>query len=336
MPFLRKVVVLGVAAVVVAGATSPAGAKPPAAEPVVTNLVTFAAPGCEGTCGSGSAVGPDHALYVTDGKAGSVLRIDPRTGAVSTFATGLPPQIAAVGLGGAIDVEFIGRTAYVLVTLVGTFFGQPADVVSGIYRVNRDGTVSPIADIGAWSIAHPPATDFFVASGLQYAMQKYRNGFLVTDGHHNRVLRVTLDGVITEFRTFANVAPTGLDIRGSKVYVSQAGPVPHVPETGKVVSFRASGGVQEVASGAPLLVDVEFGRGNRMYALSQGLWTLPNVPENAGAPASPDSGALLRVGRDGSLTLVAEELDRPTSVEFIGSTAFVVTLTGTVVRIDNA
>ena len=43
-----------------------------------------------GGCGSGSTIGPDGALYVTDGKAGRVLRVDPRSGAVTTFATGLP------------------------------------------------------------------------------------------------------------------------------------------------------------------------------------------------------------------------------------------------------
>jgi hypothetical protein len=32
---------------------------------------------------------------------------------------------------------------------------------------------------------------------------------------------------------------------------------------------------------------------------------------------------------------VVEGLDRPTSLEFIGDTAFVVTLTGKVIRIDN-
>ena len=30
----------------------------------------------------------------------------------------------------------------------------------------------------------------------------YRAGFLVTDGHHNRVLHVSLDGEVTEFATF--------------------------------------------------------------------------------------------------------------------------------------
>ena len=46
-----------------------ASAAKPATWPVVRELATFAAPGCVGGCGSGSTVGPDGALYVTDGKA---------------------------------------------------------------------------------------------------------------------------------------------------------------------------------------------------------------------------------------------------------------------------
>jgi hypothetical protein len=53
--------------------------------------------------------------------------------------------------------------------------------------------------------------------------------------------------------------------------MAEAGPVPHDPAEGKVVSFEPkSPSATEVASGAPLLVDVEFGRARDLYALSQG------------------------------------------------------------------
>ncbi len=301
--------------------------------PVVRELATFAAAGCEGSCGSGSTVGPDGALYVTDGIGGRVVRIDPRTGRMTTFASGLPLQVA--GLGGAIDVAFLGHTAYVLVTLVGPFFGQP-DVVDGIYRVNKDGSLAVIADIGAWSTLNPPTTDYFVASGLQYAMQPYGDGFLVTDGHHNRVLKVKLDGKIEELMAFDDIVPTGLEVSGHRVYMGEAGPVPHRPETGRVVAFSSrSSNAREVASGASLIVDVEFGPRHQLYALSQGLWDLPNDPANAGAPASPNTGELVRVEPDGTFTTVVGDLDRPTSVEFIDEAAYVITLTGKVIKIDH-
>jgi hypothetical protein len=113
-----------------------------------------------------------------------------------------------------------------------------SDVV-GLYRVDGPDRFTVVADLGAFSIANPPATDFFVPSGVQYALQASGGRLLVTDGHHNRVLRVTRDGQISELRAFGNIVPTGLEVRGQTIYMAQAGPVPHLPEDGKVVAFPA-------------------------------------------------------------------------------------------------
>lgn len=291
----------------------------PAAAASKTRLVT----GLAG--GSGSTVGPDGALYVTEGLAGRVSRVDPQTGAVTTFASGLPPSI--VGIGGAMDVVFRGGTAYVLVTLVAEDVGG-SDVV-GIYRVDDPTHFTVIADIGAFAVAHPPTTDFFIPTGVQYAIEDVRNAFLVTDGHHNRIYRVTLDGTVTERITFGNIVPTGLEFRDGKVYVSRAGPVPHLPRNGRILKFRAAGDtVTEVARGGRLLVDVEWGAG-RLWALAQGHFTPGGEP---GSPADPNTGRLLRVTGDG-FDAVAFHLDRPTSLEIIGRFAYVVTLGGEIWKI---
>lgn len=322
-------VMLTVATIGAASFPSSASAQP-ATGPTARELTTFAAPNCGGGCGSGSTIGPDGALYVTDGPGGRVLRVDPGTGATTTFASGLPPAIADVGIGGAMDVAFVGHSAYVLVTLVGPSFGQP-DIVNGVYRIEKDGRATAIADIGAWSIAHPPATDFFVPSGVQYALQKFRGGLLVSDGHHNRVLRVSRHGHIRQIAAFGNIVPTGLAVHGGHtILMGQAGPIPHLPENGKVVRFTKRSPAMDVARGASLIVDVEFGPYRELYAVSQGVWDLPPTPENEGKPASSDTGRLLRVKRDGTFTAVVEGLDRPTSLEFIDDAAFVVTLTGKV------
>ena len=277
--------------------------------------------------GLGSTVGPGHKLYVAEPLEGRIARVDPETGAVTTFASGLPKQNPAIGLGGVMDVAFVGGTAYALVTLVGPDVG--GSDVAGIYRVDGPHTFTVVADIGAWATAHPPATDFFVPSGVQYAMQRYRGGFLVTDGHHNRVLRVGLDGSISEFRTFGDIVPTGLALRHGQVYMAEAGPIPHLPANGKIVSFGATSPVKEVAAGGPLMVDVEFGRGHSLYGLAQGHWS----DTDPGTPADPDTGQLLLANCDGTFTLVADKLDRPTSLELIGDDAYVVTLDGEVWKI---
>src|SRR5262245_29089989 len=277
---------------------------------------------------SGSTIGPGGALYVTEGAAGKISRVDPRTGQVTTFASGLPPSI--VGIGGAIDVAFIGATAYALVTLVGPDVG--GNSIVGIYRVDGPTSFTVIADIGAFAVNNPPSTSFFVPTGVQFSLESYRGGFLVADGHHNRVLHVTLDGNVSEFIAFGNIVPTGLAVWGDTVYLAQAGPVPHLPANGKVVSFRQdSPNVTEVASGARLLVDVEFGLGRTLYALSQGIWN--GVGE--GSPALPYTGSLAQVHADGTFTVVKSGLNQPTSLEFIGNTAYVVSLAGEIWKIDD-
>jgi len=321
----RKLLLLAAAVI---GMVTPfaASAAPSGGNP--TLLLT----GLEG--GSGSTVGPGGALYVTEGAAGRISRVDPETGDITTFASGLPKSI--IGIGGAYDVAFIGGIAYALVTLVGSDVGG-SDIV-GIYRVDGPDTFTVIADIGAFSSSNPPKTSFFVPTGVQYALETYRGGFLVTDGHHNRVLRVTLGGEVTELIAFDNIVPTGLEVSGDTVYMAEAGPVPHLPEDGKVVSFRpGSPTATEVASGGRLLVDVEFsdvefGRSRNLYALSQGVFPV-GAPD--GAPALPNTGKLLKVNGDGTFTVVAEALDRPTSLEFIGSTAYVVTLGGEIWKFDS-
>jgi hypothetical protein len=277
---------------------------------------------------SGSSIGPGGALFVTEGAAGRISRVDPKTGQVTTFASGLPPSI--VGIGGAIDVAFIGATAYALVTLVGPDVG--GSNVVGIYRVDGPNSFTIIADIGAFALSHPPSTPFFVPTGVQYSMEPYRGGFLVADGHHNRVLHVTQDGQITEFIAFGNVVPTGLAVSGNTVFLAQAGPVPHLPANGRVVSFSPdSPFVTAIGSGASLLVDVEFGRGRTLYVLAQGTWD--GVAE--GSPALPFTGSLIRVNGDGTFTVVASRVNQPTSLEFIGNTAYIVSLAGDIWKIDD-
>jgi hypothetical protein len=131
---------------------------------------------------------------------------------------------------------------------------------------------------------------------------------------------------------FGDIVPTGLAVWGTTVYMAEAGPVPHRPQDGKVVTFQpTSPTATVVASGASLLVDVEFGSGRTLYALSQGAYS-GNPP---GSPALPNTGALVRANQDGTFTVIASGLDRPTSLEIIGNSAYVVTLTGQIWKIDN-
>jgi hypothetical protein len=314
------VLALAVPTVLVASAASATPASPPSETRVLASEL-------KGT--SGGTIGPDGALYVPEGEIGVVTRIDLRTGARSTFVSGLPPAI--IGIGGAIDIAFSGRTAYVLVSNVGAdFMGTDTD---GIYRVDGPTSFTVIADIGTWSREHPPTTAFDLPSGVQFALQTVPGGFLVTDGHHNRVLGVSLSGRIVQLKQFDNIVPTGLELSGTTVYMAEAGPIPHHPADGKVIAIGLRNPtIHTVASGFSLLTDVEVGPCRGVYALSQG-----DSPGEvaAGSPALRHSGELLLAQKDGSFAVVASGLDLPTSVDFVGNTAYVVTDLGVVLSISN-
>src|SRR5258708_757829 len=126
---LGAVVGTGIVALglVFAAMTTPFAAS---AEPNATLLVS----GLEEL--QGSAVGPGGALFVTAPLAGSIWRVDPKTGAVTLFASGLPARIPGLDYiaSGVVDVAFMGGTVYALATRVGPDL-QGHDVV-GIYRVD--------------------------------------------------------------------------------------------------------------------------------------------------------------------------------------------------------
>jgi hypothetical protein len=327
----RKLLLMA-AAIVALLPVSARSAPPRCAEPRATLLAAGLHPSL------GSTIGPDGALYVAEGAAGRISRIDPKTGEVTPFVTGLPKAIFLTG--GPMDIAFLGNTAYVLVTLVSPDVGGTD--IDGIYRIDGPNTSTVVANIGRWSTANPPKSAFMVPSGVQYALEPYRGGFLVTDGHHNRVLRVTVDRCmssppgndanVTELIAFDDIVPTGLAVSGNNIYMAEAGPTPHLPQDGKVVEFGFKSPTPiELASGARLLVDVETGPRHQLYALSQGVWG----GGEAGDPALPNTGSLVKVDDDGSFTVVIDHLDRPTSLEFIGSTAYITSLAGEVWKIED-
>jgi hypothetical protein len=304
--------------------------QPAGSQPGETRLL---ASGLQGTIGS--TIGPDGALYVAEGAVGRITRINRFTGEATTFAEGLPAAVPGVGLGGPMDVAFVGSTAYVLVGVVDSVVGGHSK--DGIYRIDDRYHSTLLVDLGTWSFNHPPDPiipfNYFLPDGVQFALQPVHDGFLVSDGHLNRVLHVSEDGTeITVLKQFNDIVPTGLAKSGDTVFLAELGPVPELPETGKVVSFglhdtHPLASAHDVASGVSMVVGTKFGANGKLYALSQGIGP-PGI--QPGQPASPNTGRLLRVNYDGTFTVLADKLDRPTSLNFVCNTVYIVTLTGEV------
>src|SRR5687768_10799837 len=130
MNWKRLVIVLALSIVFILGSSTVAAAKDPPREPTVSLLVT----GLDEL--QGSTVGPGGALFVTAPLTGSIWRVDPKTGEVTLFASGLPariPDLFFIG-SGVVDVVFLGGTAYALVT--GVAPDLEGDDIVGIYRID--------------------------------------------------------------------------------------------------------------------------------------------------------------------------------------------------------
>ena len=286
----------------------------------------------------------DESFVVNNGFTGRISKIDPETGARTTVADGIPsganPEFGDQV--GAADVVFMGANLYLLLTHGGEEWGFP-DTPTGIYRVESDGDLVLVADIGAFNAANPTEA---IADGSQvdiepggnpYAMIVRGSDFYVSDGNHNRLLRVTTGGTVEDVTEFPN-HPVSTGIASTDTgpfYVSYLGKGPFLPQDGKVVAVdSASGAITEVASGEPMITDVQAGPDGQLYALQF------NDPEDAGeAFFAPGTGKVLTVNDDGTMSPLITGLSFATFMEFDGDTLYIanggITPAGSIIKVED-
>jgi hypothetical protein len=212
----------------------------------------------------------------------------------------------------------------------GAFYGFPANP-TGVYRVNSNGTVTLIADIGKFNIANPvddvknKVQQDIEVGGNPYAMTVRDGTFLVTDGNQNQVMQITTSGAITRLAEFhGHPVATGITTGSSgPLYVTTLGQFPFSPSDGAVYQVGyPTGSITKVAGGFSSMTDVEIGPGGQLYALSFG-----DQNVNAGPTDPPwtfGSGKVFKVDPvAGTLTPIATGFTFTTSLIFSGDTAFV-------------
>lgn len=348
------IVCIAVAAVVLGRQASAQQPGPSAGEVLVTGLIQP----------RGMTIGPDGMIYIAEagsggatiledgtsvGLTGRISMVDPETGARTTVAEDLPsnafPQDQGGDAVGPADVAFIGDQLYYLQTHGGEFYESP-DTPTGVYQVNDDGSVELVADIYQFNVDNPvqAITDGtqqdIEVGGNPYSMDVRNGDFYVVDGNHNRMMLVTTDGDVDEITEFPNhPVSTGMDFApDGTARVSYLGQGPFFPDDGKVVSVNlTSGAITELASGASMLTDVEFGPGGQLYAVQ--------FNDTSGAASEeeafgPFRGSVLRVNNDGTLTKLVTGLSFTTFIEFDGDTAYVANWgispdAGEIVKIEN-
>jgi len=288
----------------------------------------------------GMTIGPDGMIYVAEagsagetkvtnssgdsmsGFTGRISKVDPVTGTRTTVADKLPSNSGFFGDVGPADVAFVGAQLYYLQTAGGAAFGFPGNP-TGIYRVNKNGTVTLFADIGTFNDAHPVTFTLLAPGGNPFGMTVLDGAFYVTDGNFNRVLRITPDGKIGVFSSFENVVPTGISGRaGGPLYVAALGPGPWLPADGRVYQIGVpTGAITEIANGVSSMIDVKVGPGGQLYALSFGDFA---PGPDTGPPWMHGSAKLLRVdAASHTLRPIATGFSLSTAMIFSGDTVYV-------------
>ncbi|MDP9237506.1 MAG: ScyD/ScyE family protein [Chloroflexota bacterium] len=297
----------------------------------------------------GMKIGPDGMIYVAEagtggdiaagtgdsasksGLTGRISKVDPTTGTRTTVADKLPSNAGSEGDSvGPADVAFIGSQLYYVQTHAGTAYGFPATTPTGVYKVNSNGTVTLVADIGAFNIANP-VNDIkpggvqhdIETGGNPYSMTVRDGAFYVVDGNQNQIMKITTAGVITRLNEFpGHPVTTGITYSGTgPFYVAALGQFPFAPADGKIYKVsNPSGAVSTVASGFSSLTDAEYGPGGNLYALQFG----DQASDPNGPPWVIGSGKILKVDvATGKLTPLVNGFTFTTSLIFSGDTAYV-------------
>jgi glucose/arabinose dehydrogenase len=159
-----------------------------------------------GVGGTQSTVGqcdqvPDVGPYTGSPDGSRISKID-RNGVRTTLVAGLPSSqtIAEQGslVSGVADVAFVGRTLYALISGAGCSHGV-ANTNNGVVRVNKDGTVTPIANLSGFYKANPvvhPNPGDFEPDGTPYSMVAVHGDLYVVEPNHGELDAVTRKGAV--------------------------------------------------------------------------------------------------------------------------------------------
>jgi sugar lactone lactonase YvrE len=190
-----------------------------------------------------------------------------------------------------------------------------------IFRVNTDGTKTTVANLSAFikahPVAHPDANDF-EPDGTWYSMVDVQDVLYITEPNHQEVDRVTLDGKITRVIDLSTLfvppsnwqGPTSMVYHNGNFYFGVLGTFPVNPGTQKIYQLTLSGHVSVVASGLTAVLGIAFDSQGRLYALETD--TVAGFP----GPSAANSGQVVRVNANGTLTTIASGLNFPTAMTF--------------------
>jgi len=274
-----------------------------------------------GAGGSNSTIGkcdqvPDAGPYTGSPTGSRVARVD-QFGNVTTVADGFPSSQTQPGLGSLVsgvgDIAFIGHTLYALETGAGCSHGV-ANTVNGVYRINRDGTHTLIADLSTYYKAHPvahPNPGDFEPDGTPYSMIAAKGRLYVVEPNHGELDEVSTDGRIRRIADISasqgHIVPTVAALEDGNFYVGNLNTFPIVPGSSKILRITPAGRVSVVLTGFTTVLGVAFDDRDRLYVLE-------NTTNNP--LPTPFTGQVVRISEGGKRDVIASGLFLPTAMTF--------------------
>lgn len=282
----------------------------------------------------GLALGPEGALYVVEaGRGGAgpcqVLRGLNRcygpTGAVSRYfhgtqervATGLPSYAGSDGEAtGPHDISFQGRGgAFITIGFGGnpalrSGFGSVGALFGTLVQAPASGRWRVVADVSAYeAIANP---DGNLIDTNPYGVLAEPGKHIVADAGANALIQVKANGDMSTLAVFparpgrsTDAVPTDVVIGpDGAYYVSELTGVPFADGAARVYRVVEGQAPQVYQAGFKTIIDLDFGPDGSLYVLQHA----------TGATFFTGLGQLIRVARNGTRSVVVDNLTRPTSV----------------------
>lgn len=272
--------------------------------------------GLAGTGGGNVGVVAATPTAFSGGKTASIVKI--ANGCVATVVDGLPSsELTAFGwFWGVMDLAFMNNQLYVLEGGGGPIHGNP-DQPSGVYRLQADGTLALVADLGSWVDTHAPAVlppEGFPNEGSLYAMIAGPDALFVSDAVDGQILRVTPGGDISRFADLSegHLVPTALaPAPDGGIFVGYETAVPFADGTSKVSHIAADGTVSDAWTGLTTVTGVAVGPDGTLYASEMSTGNTDQAPY-----LQPKRGKIVKQTGPGSQTEVATGLDAPGMIHF--------------------
>ena len=262
------------------------------------------------TVGQCQQAGPEVGPY-KGGNTARISKIDP-TGVRTTVADNLPSaQDIMGGMIGVADVAFVKDQLYALIGGAGCSHGH-TDRNNGVYKVNKDGSITLVADISAFMKANPvavPDEADFEPDGSLYSLIAWKGDLYVVEANGGQLLKVTLDGQITRIIDFSKEyehnVPTVVAVHDAKFWVGNLGEFdPGAPQPA-IYRVKANGKSRAFIPNLDRILGLIYENGGRLFVLE---------PFGNGGQA-PGAGQVLRIRPSTQQTItIASGLTFPTGL----------------------